>query len=173
MTLSFFPWSALIVLNHASSISADTSASTVSESTRTASGSTLLTSILLVGESSKVGVLERSYGVLGRGDPGIVERGLVYDLGRDSDDTGALYRLCVEPRRLLVPEEPEPERLRRLMRSLLLLDDDEMEDKEDVDRGLLLGVNGARRASFDDGVLDTDMMVVVAEEEGKDRRRRR
>lgn len=108
MTLSSLPWSRLAALSHASSTSPETSpGSTVWKSTRTSSGSTLLTSILLV-----AGIEDGLSAPSRRGVPGVL--GLLVEVGvpgtgaranlgftvllvRDSEEIAALY-LCVDAR---------------------------------------------------------------------------
>ncbi len=103
-------------------------------------------------------------GVLGRPEAGEPGTGANFVL-RASEEIEALYRLCVEPRRLL------PVRVRRLVsESPLDVDDDkdptELVDDDD-DKGRL-GVNGRRlvRAILLAGVLGTDMLLVVVLRDG-------
>ena len=132
------------------SMSAEISpASTVSKSTRTSSGSTLLTSISLVFELSKessAAFLRGVVGVFGLlpsdflfGEPGtIVKPATCFVRGLDSVDMAALYLLVLEDSKL------------------------EVEVSDMTDAGLL-GVNGILDGvalSFDDGVAGIGGMVV-------------
>jgi hypothetical protein len=178
MTLSSWPWSCLMLFSHASSISPLTSpTSTVCESTRTCSGSTLLTSISLV-EGIKEGLsaplrLLGVPGVLGRlcdpsffvGVPGTganvdldlkVVDGLFFE--RDSTERGALYFLCVEFRRIGVLTR-ERRALRESAEDELLIVVEVVDTLDWADRGRL-GVNGAGRTALDaEGVEDTLLLL--------------
>jgi hypothetical protein len=144
MTLSSLPWSRLAALSHASSTSPEISpGSTVWKSTKTSSGSTLLTSILLVaGISDGLSAPSRRGvpGVLGLlVDVGVPGTGARVDLGftvllvRDSEEIGALYFLCVDERIFAVV-------VRANLASMSEIEP--LEDVEDVDNGRL-GVKGA------------------------------
>ena len=144
MTLSSLPWSRLAAFSHDSSTSPDISpGSTVWKSTRTSSGSTLLTSILLV-----VGINNGLSAPSRRGVPGVL--GLLVEVGvpgtgaraylgfavllvRDSEEIVALYFLCVDERMLGAA-------VRANLASMS--ETEPLEDVEDVDNGRL-GVNGA------------------------------
>jgi hypothetical protein len=160
MTLSSLPWSRLAAFSHASSTSPEMSpASTVSKSTKTSSGSTLLTSILLAAGINKGLSAPSRRGVPGvRGllvDVGVPGTGARLDLGltvllaRDSDETEALYFLCVDERRLGVVERPNLPSTSEI---------EPLEDVEDVDSGFL-GVKRVSLASLlPAGVLGTTIV---------------
>jgi hypothetical protein len=163
MTLSSLPWSRLAALSHASSTSPETSpGSTDWKSTRTSSGSTLLTSILLVpGISDGLSAPSRRgvAGVLGLlvevGVPGTgarIDLGFTVVLVRDSEEMGALYFLCVDERIFGVVA-----RANLASRSEI----EPLEDVEDDDSGRL-GVKGAGLVGLPTaGVLGTAMLELV------------
>lgn len=162
MTLSSLPWSRAAAFSQASSISPEISpGSTVWKSTRTDSGSTLLTSISLVA-GINIGLLHGDTGVRGRlalpslfvGVPGTgasVADGLGLRFLRDSTERGALYFLFAV----------------RSGVAGALTEDFEMESKEDTEdieetEGARLGVNSGVRIDFElAGVLGILLVVLM------------